>query len=199
MSTRQKQIEAILAHELVEDVIVEAVINWTQGSFDEPDSAVKQVIMDYATAVSNKILDADTPFPTFATDWREQVSNHVYQTLDYKEFKKQQVPIVAKAIKPLLGDHTDDLEKGLWGYSLGKMANTVGCAAYMIANRLDPDLLRMSEEEANQSLLEMAQRLAEKDPNKVMVVDPEVDQPVDVAIKLQQRLLEQEDDSSETE
>lgn len=197
MSTRKKQIESTLGHELVEDSINEAVGNWTQDHFGEPDPEVKQVLLAYGIKVANKVLDGPTslPAPDFTADqvdWREQVSDAVFRTLDFEDFKKQAVPEIAKALESRFGDRTNDLEDGLWGYSLSKIANTAGCVAFMVANELDPDLLSLSSEEANQQIAEMTERLVARCPDKVMIVDPEVDDPADAAIMIQCMLAKED-------
>ena len=66
----------------------------------------------------------------------------------------------------------------------------------MVANEFDPELLRMSPEEANEAILKLAQHLAQRSPEKVMTVDPEVDNPIDVALELQKRMDNRREEES---
>lgn len=167
-------------HELVHDVIDEAVGNWTRRHFKTPDPQVKAVLLKYAGAVASKILAGATPFPDFSPGWKGKVSDVTFGLLNYDEFKKEQILILVAALRDKFGDRTADFEKGLWGYSLAKIANTVGVVTYMEKVGLDPNILLMTLEEANASMLKMAQWISEKHPEKVLVVDPATDDMQDV-------------------
>jgi hypothetical protein len=165
---------------LVRRVIDEAIGNWTQQHFKEPNPRVKAVLLGYATTITREVFAGVTPYPDFSPNWKGDISNRVYELLDYKQFKEQQIPVMVDALSPIFGDKRDELENGLWGYSLAKIANNVGCIAYMVKNDLDPDLLRMSPEEANASLLKLAENFAKTHPEKVLTFDPSTDDPQDL-------------------
>lgn len=176
------RIFAVLTSELVNDVIDEAVGNWTQRHFQTPNPRVKAVLLEYATTIARKVFAGDTPRPDFSSSsWKGDVSNSAYRLLDYKEFKKQQVPVLVEALQPIFGDRRDDLENGLWGYSMAKVANAVGCAAYLVKNGFSPELFRATAEKAHRAQLELMTALAKKDPERVLAVDLSEDSPEAVA------------------
>lgn len=183
-----QKILAVLTDELTNNVIDEAIGNWTQRHFKKPNPRVKTVILGYATTITRKVFAGATPYPDFSPKWKSDVSNRVYALLDYKQFKEQQIPVMVDALSPIFGDTRDDFENGLWGYSLAKIANSVGCIAYMVKNDLQPELLRMSDEEANTSLLKLAKTLAETHPEKVLTFDPSTDDPQEVIDEIRLRI-----------
>lgn len=172
-----QKILTVLTNKLTNDVIDEAISNWTQRHFKKPNPRVKTVLLGYATTITRKVFAGATPYPDFSPKWKGDVSNWVYVLLDYKQFKEQQIPVMVDALSPIFGDTRDAFENGLWGYSLAKITNSVGCIAYMVKNDLEPELLRMSSEEANASLLKLAKTLAKTHPEKVLTSDPSTDEP----------------------
>ncbi len=175
-----QKILTVLTNEMTNDVIDEAIGNWTQRHFKKPNPRVKTVLLGYATTITRKVFAGATPYPDFAPEWKLEVSNRAYALLDFKKFRKLQIPVIVDALSPIFGDTRDEFENGLWGYSLAKIANRVGCIAYMVKNGLDPELLRMTPEEANASLLKMAKTLAKTHPEKVLTFDLSTNEPQEV-------------------
>lgn len=174
------QILSVLTHEMTNRVIDEAVGNWTQRHFKKPNPRVKAVLLGYATEITRKVFAGVTPYPDFSPEWKRDISHRTYLLLDFEKFKEQQIPVIVDALSPIFGDTTDEFENGLWGYSLGKIANSVSCIAYMVKNGLEPELLRMTPIEANTSLLKMAEALIKTHPEKVLTFDPSTDEPQEV-------------------
>ncbi|OGG66799.1 hypothetical protein A3I99_00415 [Candidatus Kaiserbacteria bacterium RIFCSPLOWO2_02_FULL_45_11b] len=183
-SAGDQKILDVLSNEMTNDVIDEAIGNWTQRHFKKPNPRVKTLLLGYATAVTRKVFAGTTPYPDFSPEWKRDVSNRAYALLDFKKFKEQQVPVIVDALSPILGDTRDKFENGLHGYSLAKIANVVGCVAYMVKNGLEPELLRMTPEEANASLLKMAETRAKTHPDKVLTFDPSTDEPHEVVTEI---------------
>ncbi len=179
-SRQDPKLAIILSDELVNNVIDEAIGNWTQRHFKTPDPEIKAVLLRYATRIANKILGKSTPFPDFSPKWKSEISDRVHVLLDYKMFKQQQVPVLVSELWKKFGDTRDYFENGLWGYSISKIANTVGMVAYMVNIGLDSKLIMMTPEEANNALLELANNLKNKHPEKVLTVDPSIDSVSDV-------------------
>ena len=175
-----QQILSVLTHEMTNSVIDEAVGNWTQRHFKKPSPCVKTVLLGYATEITRKVFAGATPYPDFSPEWKRDISNRTYVLLDFEKFKGQQIPAIVAALSPIFGDTTDEFENGLWGYSLGKIANSVSCIAYMVKNGLEPELLRMTPEEANASLLKRAEILSKAYPEKVLTFDLSIDEPQEV-------------------
>ncbi len=157
-------------HEIVHDVIDEAVINWTQKPSETIDPEVKAVLLHYANAVAAKVLDGDTPAIDFSSEWKREVSNRVYALMDYGAFKNEQAPLIVAALKGRFPNVEHDLHHSLWGYSLVKIAYTVGAVVYMEKLGFPPEMLLMTPEEANASLLKMAERLNQHHPGKVLML-----------------------------
>ena len=188
MTTRNvlgdQRIQVVLTNELVDDVIDEAIGNWTQRHFKKPDPNVKAVLLSYATTVTQKVFAGATPYPDFSPEWKGDISNRVHAILDYKQFKEQQIPVMVDALFPIFGDTRSNFENGMWGYSLAKIASVVGCVAYMVKSNLQPELLLMTPEEANASLLRLAETFSKKYPEKVIVADLMADKPEDVVTEV---------------
>ena len=173
-SVENPHINQVMKSRLARGVIEEAVGNWTQDR-KVMDPTVSHALNDFSIAVAKKILDAEPSYPEFGpVNWKGLVSNKVYDILKYDIFKMEQIPIIVEALREKYGDTRHEFD-GLWGYSLAKIANTVGCVAYMVVNGLDPELLTLTQEEAQKSLAEFAERLRETMPEQVLEFDPHVD------------------------
>ena len=162
----------VLTSNLTNDVIGEIIGNhWRFRHFSKkPNKYIKTILLGYAAVIANKIFSGETILPDGSPSWEKDVSNHVYNLLDYPEFKKQQLPTAAGVLLPILGNvrHGNDT---LWGYSMATMANAIGCVAYLVKHGLDPQLLTQdTPEEATNSLLEKVQMLSEAMPGRVALV-----------------------------
>lgn len=169
-----RKLEEVLTHELVHEVIDEAVKNWTPcGFFKKPNPWVKTVLLSYAKAIAEKVFNGHTPYPDLSSpDWKLDVSNNVYHLLGVKNgfIRKEQAPIIANKLAHTFDDAEEELVNGMWGYSLSKIANVVGCVAYMVNCSIEPDLLKMSDEEAYESLLKDTIMLSKNGPVSIVAI-----------------------------
>lgn len=172
------RVKKVLATSLVVDVIEEAVGNWTQNR-EVMDPVMTATLKTYASEVAGLIFAAEVKYPDFGPNWKGRVSDATYEIIRPDDFVSSQIPVIVEALREVHGDKTEEFD-GLWGYSLHKIALYAGNTAYMIANKLDPQLLVMTAEEGREAMMALAEKMAEVSPEKLITVDPAVDSPQDV-------------------
>lgn len=133
----------------------------------------------YASEVADLVFAAEVKYPDFGPNWKGRVSDSTHEIIQPDDFVPSQVPVIVEALREAHGDKTEEFD-GLWGYSLHKIALYAGNAAYMIANKLDPQLLVMTAEEGREAMMALAEKMAEVAPEKLITVDQAVDSPQDM-------------------
>jgi hypothetical protein len=100
-----------------------------------------------------------------ASDWKQDFANDADKALSH--------PIVNDAVDEyvdnMLHNHGVDLDKGLPRYGFMKVRHAVALVARAQALGIDPDLLRLSNDEADAQIIEIA-RQAHKAGKPVFVV-----------------------------
>jgi hypothetical protein len=160
----------VLSHSLVTSVIDETMHNLAKSLPKEARELLRSELVRYAESVTRKIFAGDTPLPDFLGQWREVISDAVFELLEYPEFSPREFPQIAKAVEGLFGDILEELEGGLWHLCLGKITYTVGGAAYLVKLRLVPELLREPPTMSREELLDELKEIASKQPDSMHIV-----------------------------
>lgn len=143
------------------------------------DPVMMATLKIYASEVADLVFAAEVKYPDFGPNWKGRVSDSTHEIIQPDDFVPSQVPVIVEALREAHGDKTEEFD-GLWGYSLHKIALYAGNAAYMIANKLDPQLLVMTAEEGREAMMALAEKMAEVAPEKLITVDQAVDSPQDM-------------------
>ncbi|EKD93211.1 MAG: hypothetical protein ACD_28C00204G0003 [uncultured bacterium] len=162
MAKKRSVLDKTIEHELVQTTLNEAVGNWTHKQFQVPHRAVKDALVHYAREVGRRALKHGEIVPTNESGWAGNLGDRQYLALKNQERLEELVSTAIKEIRikfpKVLGRTADWVME----YSLYKVAQTTSMTAQMILSGLDPNLLRITREEANAGLLKTAQILQER-------------------------------------
>lgn len=146
--------EKAMNTEIVIDVLEEQYGNMTQknSSHFRSDDEVAKFLKDFATKVCNMAI-INSSAPTFEENWKKDFANETWKMLLNQDIKN----FIKKTIKEMRSKLSDKIEySDLFNYSFEKIANHAGLVSRMILHEQHPDLLLLTQDEANEALLKTA-------------------------------------------
>lgn len=172
MSKRRTVTMKALANENVTDIIDEQYGNLTQKHFQR-DGAYKQVskmLTEVARQAIQCALVKPASRPHFMKNWHKDFANDCANAMTNAGFETK-VPRFVQDFKKRFPKIIGDRAEVEWSYY--KIASYAGQCATMILYGLNPDLLKIHEDEFNEEMERLID-LAEQKGIQPLIVDPKL-------------------------
>lgn len=171
MSDTKTIIDKALTHEIVTNVIEEQSANMTQSSVPAAMKAMGSELAPFARQAAQAVLCGSVSAPDLsAADWKRDFANAVEKAMMDADIEALIGAFHAKALATgLLAESLHD-SPSFVVFSFFKVAQRIGQVSWMIRHGLDPELLRMSEEEADAHLTKIAAAVRETGATMAVLV-----------------------------
>jgi hypothetical protein len=156
-----------MGYELITDVIDEQYGNLTGRHFEKNGSyrQVTSILRDFARDICRMAM-LNSARPTFEKGWKNDFSNQTYHILKAQNLDLHIKKYVDK-MRMCFPKHVT--KSDLINYSFLKIANHAGCVSRMILHGYHPDFILATPREANEALLERANRLRKGGASVIVV------------------------------